>query len=46
MYKKRNAIATPGMTKPTSGTRIEGKKEAAIINIIPNVYRGCTIDFI
>jgi hypothetical protein len=31
MYKNKNAIATPGNTIPTRGTRIEGKKEAAII---------------
>jgi hypothetical protein len=31
MYKNKNAIATAGNTKPTVGTRIEGRKEAAII---------------
>jgi hypothetical protein len=31
MYRNRKAIATAGNTKPTVGTRMEGKKEAAII---------------
>jgi hypothetical protein len=30
MYKKRAAIATAGNTKPTNGTRMDGKNEAAI----------------
>jgi len=33
MYKNRNAKVTAGTTKPTMGTRIEGKKEAAIVKI-------------
>jgi hypothetical protein len=33
MYKNKNAIATAGNTKPTVGTRMEGRKEAAIIKI-------------
>lgn len=31
MYKKREAIAIAGKTKPTRGTKIEGKNETAII---------------
>jgi hypothetical protein len=30
MYKNRNAMVTAGKTIPTSGTIIEGRKEAAI----------------
>jgi len=30
-YKKNNAILNAGKIKPTSGTRIEGKNDAAII---------------
>ena len=30
MYKKIEAIVIAGKTKPTSGTKIEGKYEAAI----------------
>jgi hypothetical protein len=33
IYKNRNAMAIAGKTKPTVGTRIEGKKEAAMIKI-------------
>lgn len=33
MYKKIEAIVTAGNTKPTSGTKIEGKYAAAIKNI-------------
>jgi hypothetical protein len=33
IYKNRNAIAIAGKTKPTVGTRIEGRKEAAMIKI-------------
>jgi hypothetical protein len=31
----RNAMVTAGNTQPTMGTRIEGKKEAAIISDSP-----------
>jgi hypothetical protein len=31
MYINKNAIAIAGNSKPTVGTRIEGRKEAAII---------------
>jgi hypothetical protein len=30
MYKKRNAIAKAGKTRPTKGTKIWGRKEATI----------------
>ena len=30
MYKKREAIAIAGKTKPTNGTKTDGKKEAVI----------------
>jgi hypothetical protein len=33
MYKKKNAKVTAGKTKQVSGTKIEGKKEAAIVNV-------------
>ena len=31
LYKKNNAILNAGKIKPTKGTRIDGKNEAAII---------------
>jgi len=31
VYKKNKAILNAGKTKPTSGTRIEGKNVAAIM---------------
>ena len=31
MYKKNNAILKAGKIKPTIGTKIEGKKAAAIV---------------
>jgi hypothetical protein len=33
MYKNRNAKVTVGKTKPMMGTKIEGKKEAAIVKV-------------
>jgi hypothetical protein len=33
MYRNRKAMATAGKTRPTRGTRIEGKKEAAILKV-------------
>jgi hypothetical protein len=45
MYRNRKAIATAGKTKPTRGTRIEGRKDAAIIKI-PFVYMNLIPDFI
>jgi hypothetical protein len=30
MYKNKKAIVNAGKTKPTAGTKIEGKNEAAI----------------
>jgi len=33
MYKKREAIPINGKTRPTSGTKIEGKYAAAIIKL-------------
>ena len=33
IYKNNKAIATPGKTIPTNGTRIEGKYEAVILLI-------------
>jgi hypothetical protein len=33
MYSSINAITTAGKTKPVKGTRIEGRKDADIINI-------------
>jgi hypothetical protein len=34
MYRNRNAIVTAGKTKPTRGTKIEGKKAAATSDIL------------
>jgi hypothetical protein len=34
MYKNRKARATAGKIIPTTGTRIEGKNEAAIANFL------------
>ena len=33
MYKNKEAIATAGKTNPTKGTKIDGRKEAAMIYI-------------
>lgn len=33
-YKKNKAILNAGKTKPISGTRMEGKKDAAIIRML------------
>jgi hypothetical protein len=35
MYRNKKAIAAAGMTIPTNGTRIEGRKAAAI-GVSPN----------
>jgi hypothetical protein len=37
MYTKIDAIAIAGKTKPTSGTKIEGKYEAAIFVFLLNL---------
>lgn len=34
MYKKNNAILNAGKIKPTIGTKIDGKKAAAILHFI------------
>jgi hypothetical protein len=44
MCKNKNAIATAGNNKPTVGTRMEGRKEAAIIKIPVDI--DCTSDSI
>jgi|UPI0004B9FDA4 hypothetical protein len=33
MYISKNAIVTNGKTRPIRGTKMEGKNEAAMINI-------------
>lgn len=33
MYRKNNAIVKAGKTRPTIGTKIEGKNEAAIFSL-------------
>jgi hypothetical protein len=33
MYKNRNAKVIAGKTQPMMGTKIEGKKEAAIVKV-------------
>lgn len=38
MYKKREAIVKAGNTRPTSGTKIEGKKLAVILIIKLLIY--------
>ena len=38
MYKNNKAIATPGNTIPTSGTRIEGKYEAVIVKFWLKIF--------
>jgi hypothetical protein len=40
MYMNKNAIATAGKTKPTRGTKIEGRKDAAIMKIPLCVYES------
>lgn len=39
MYKKSEAIAIAGKTKPTNGTKTDGKKDAAIIFCIKFVLK-------
>jgi hypothetical protein len=41
----KNAIATAGKTQPIMGTKIEGRKDAAIVKI-PFVYMNRLPDFI
>ncbi len=43
IYKNNNAIAIAGKTRPTVGTRIEGRKEAAMIKI-PLSIMNLTLD--
>jgi hypothetical protein len=43
IYKNNNAMAIAGNTKPTVGTRIEGRKEAAMIKI-PLSIMNLTLD--
>jgi hypothetical protein len=43
IYKNNNAMPIAGNTKPTIGTRIEGRKEAAMIKI-PLSIMNLTLD--
>jgi hypothetical protein len=43
IYKNNNAIAIAGNSKPTVGTRIEGRKEAAMIKY-SFAYMNLTLD--